>query len=63
MDYSTFDRLQLETALTSLKLENANHLNTIQKLKKELKDLKGRCSSFEGDSLDRKSVARRFNIN
>ena len=61
--YDEFTHEQLVSGIKSLKLENANYLNRIQKLKKELKDLKGRCSSFEGDSLDKKTVARRFNIN
>jgi predicted nucleic acid-binding Zn-ribbon protein len=62
MDYSSFTREQLEKALTSVKIENVDLQNSITKLKKELKDLKGQCSSFEGDSLDRKTVARRFSV-
>ena len=61
--YEEFTQQQLVSGLKALKLENADLLNTIKKLKKELKELKGQCSSFEGDSLDRKPVARRFNIN
>jgi predicted RNase H-like nuclease (RuvC/YqgF family) len=61
--YEEFTQQQLVSGLKSLKLENADLLNTIKKLKKELKDLKGQCSSFEGDRLDKKTVARRFNVN
>jgi hypothetical protein len=34
MNYETFSREQIESALTSLKIENATYLNTISKLKK-----------------------------
>jgi hypothetical protein len=61
--YNEFTHEQLVSGLKSLKLENADLLNKVKKLTKELKDIKGQCSSFEGDSLDRKTVARRFNIN
>lgn len=60
--YDEFTREQLVSGLKSLKLENADLLNTIQKLKKELKDIKGRCGNIERDSLDRKTVARRFTV-
>ena len=63
MDYSTYTRPQIESALTALKVENATYLNTINKLKKELKSFKLQCSSFESDTLDKKTVARRFNVN
>lgn len=62
MNYECFSREQLESALTSLKIENATHLNTIAKLKKELKDIKGRCSNFEGDRLDKQIKIRRTTI-
>jgi hypothetical protein len=60
--YNEFTHEQLVSGLKSLKLENADLLNTIQKLKKELKDIKGRCGNIEGDRLDRKTVARRFSV-
>jgi hypothetical protein len=62
MNYECFSREQLESALNSLKIENITHLNTISKLKKELKDIKGRCSSFEEDSLDRRDKVRRSTV-
>ncbi|NDB84967.1 MAG: hypothetical protein EB127_20035 [Alphaproteobacteria bacterium] len=60
--YDEFTREQLVSGLKSLKLENADLLNTIQKLKKELKNLKERCENIEGDRLNRKTVARRQTI-
>lgn len=57
--YEEFTREQLLAGLKSLKLENADLQNTVQKLKREIKDLKSVCSSFESDHLSRKTVARR----
>ena len=60
--YEEFSREQILSALKALKIENATHLDTISKLKKELKELKGQMSHFEFDRLDRRTVARRSTI-
>jgi hypothetical protein len=60
--YEEFSREQILSALKALKIENTTHLNTITKLKKELKELKGQMSHFEFDRLDSRSVARRSTV-
>jgi predicted nucleic acid-binding Zn-ribbon protein len=62
MDFSEFTREQIENSLKALRIENATHLNSISKLKKEVKELKKQISAFEGDTLSRRNVARRTNV-
>jgi hypothetical protein len=62
MDYESFTKEQIISALKALKIENATHLNTISKLKKELKEVKGQIKNFEGDRLDSRTVARRSTV-
>ena len=62
MNYDAFTKEQLISALKSLRLDNANCVNTITKLKKELKDLKSRCSNIEGERLNKRFVARRQTV-
>jgi hypothetical protein len=62
MEFNSFTKEQIISALKSVRIENATHLNTIAKLKKELKELKGQMSHFESERLDRRSVARRSTV-
>jgi predicted nucleic acid-binding Zn-ribbon protein len=62
MEFESFTKEQIISALKSVRIENADLLNTISKLKKELKELKGQMSHFEADRLDRRTVARRSTI-
>jgi len=62
MNYNSFSREQIESALKAVKLENADLQNIITKLKKEIKSLKLQCTAFESDNLSKKNVARRQTI-
>jgi septal ring factor EnvC (AmiA/AmiB activator) len=62
MNFTEFTREQLEAALKSLRLENAALNEACSKLKRENKELKGQIKNFEGDRLDKRTVARRFSV-
>ena len=62
MEFESFTKEQIISALKSVRIENATLLNTISKLKKELKELKGQMSYFESERLDSRSVARRSTV-
>jgi hypothetical protein len=62
MEFDSFTKEQIISALKSVRIENATLINTNAKLKKELKELKGQMSHFENDRLERRTVARRSNV-
>lgn len=62
MNYESFTRDQIESALKALKIENSLLLKTNSELKKEIKSLKLQCSTFESVCLREIPVARRQTI-